>query len=59
MTASQDASVRLWDVKTGQCTQILTGHSEEVFSAVFSYDGEYLITCGKDNCVGLYNACNN
>jgi dynein assembly factor with WDR repeat domains 1 len=55
MTASQDHTVRLWDTKTGECSQTLDNHREEVFSSLFSYDGEAIITASKDNCVNLWN----
>jgi dynein assembly factor with WDR repeat domains 1 len=54
MTASQDSTVRLWDTETGECTQVLANHSDEVFSSLFSYDGEAVITASKDNCINIW-----
>lgn len=47
LTASQDRTARLW--KTGNCIQVLKGHSDEVFAAVFSKCGKKIVTASKDN----------
>ena len=44
LTASSDKTAKLWDPLTGQCLQTLSGHSEEIFSACFNYDGNVIIT---------------
>lgn len=40
LTASEDRTARLWDVDTGTCSQILAGHSGDVFSCAFNYNGK-------------------
>ena len=32
ITASSDRTCRLWSVETGECLQVLEGHSDEIFS---------------------------
>ena len=44
LTASGDKTARLWDVGTGECVQVLEGHTEEIFSCAFNYEGDTIIT---------------
>lgn len=44
LTASSDKTAHLWDVETGDCTQILEGHTDEIFSCAFNYSGDIVIT---------------
>ena len=44
LTASSDKSARLWDVNTGKCLKVLEGHTDEVFSCAFNYDGDIILT---------------
>lgn len=44
VTASSDKTARLWDPLTGDCRQILEGHTDEIFSCAFNYEGNTLIT---------------
>ena len=38
-SGSDDKTVKLWDVTSGECLQTLEGHSSGVFSVSFSSDG--------------------
>ena len=49
LTGSSDKTARLWDPETGQCKQILEGHTDEIFSCAFNYEGNTIIT-GKIMC---------
>jgi serine/threonine protein kinase len=44
VTASEDQTARLWDVKTGTATLTLKGHASGVQSASFSPDGTRIVT---------------
>ena len=44
LTGSSDKTARLWDPETGQCKQILEGHTDEIFSCAFNYEGNTIIT---------------
>lgn len=35
---------RLWDADSGDCLQILEGHTDEIFSCAFNYEGDTIIT---------------
>jgi len=44
LTASIDKTARLWEPETGQCKQVLEGHTDEIFCCAFNYDGNTIIT---------------
>lgn len=44
LTASSDKTARVWDVESGECSQMLEGHTDEIFSCAFNYDGDTIIT---------------
>ena len=54
LTASSDKTARLWDVASGKCVKVLEGHTDEVFAGAFNYDGDLILTCGKDNFCRLW-----
>ncbi|PIO27927.1 hypothetical protein AB205_0221900, partial [Aquarana catesbeiana] len=43
LTASSDKTACLWDPQTGQCVQVLEGHTDEIFSCAFNYEGNTII----------------
>ena len=54
LTASSDKSARLWDADSGDCLQILEGHTDEIFSCAFNYEGDTIITGSKDNTCRIW-----
>ncbi|KAL0960442.1 hypothetical protein HGRIS_005485 [Hohenbuehelia grisea] len=55
-SASDDRSIRIWDVKTGEiCGAPLMGHTREVMSVAFSLDGSHLVSGAADNTVRVWN----
>ncbi|MBW4467981.1 MAG: hypothetical protein KME07_21355 [Pegethrix bostrychoides GSE-TBD4-15B] len=54
-SASDDKTVRLWDVRTGQCLNVLKGHSQWVLSVAFSPDGQILASGSDDRTVRLWD----
>ena len=45
LTCSADKTARIWDVGDGGvCRQVLSGHIDEVFSAIYNYEGDVVIT---------------
>ena len=55
-SASDDMTVRLWDVETGEALQTLEGHSSAVTHVVFSPDGTRLASASDDSTVRLWDA---
>ena len=51
LTASADKTARLWDPETGNCKQVLEGHTDEIFSCAFNYEGNTIITGMLGFCV--------
>ncbi len=53
--SSSDFSVRIWDVQSGQCLNILQGHSSWIYSVCFSPDGRILATSSQDRTTKLWD----
>jgi WD40 repeat protein len=54
-SGSDDRTVRLWDVATGECIQTLKGHEDCVRSVAFSPDGVTLASGSSDRTVRLWD----
>ncbi len=54
-SAGADFLVRLWDVASGEQTDILAGHNNEVHDVRFSTDGTHLITASSDETIRLWD----
>jgi hypothetical protein len=54
-SASDDMTVRLWDVETGECRNIFIGHSKCVNVALFSPDGDLVASASDDGTVRLWD----
>ena len=55
-SGSQDETVRLWDVDSGEAITTLEGHSSYVFSVAFSPDGKRVASGSRDKTVRLWDA---
>ena len=42
-SASDDKTLRLWDVRTGACLRTLVGHTNYVFCCTFNPQGNLLV----------------
>jgi WD repeat-containing protein 61 len=55
-TGGADAAVRVWDVATRTCSQVLAAeHSDLVWAVAFSPDGGRLASAADDKAVALYS----
>ena len=56
VSSSIDQTVRLWNLTTGECQQILHGHSNWVMSVDMSPDGQQIASGSADHTVKLWDA---
>jgi WD40 repeat protein len=54
MTASQDETVRVWRISSGECLSTFVGHSQPVTSAVALVDGELAISSSCDGTLRVW-----
>ncbi len=55
VSASDDRTVRVWEIVTGKCLQILQGHTNSVFSVVFNANGHTVASGSTDQTVRLWD----
>ena len=58
-TAGYDHSIKLWDLKSGECTGELTGHKDIVWAIKTCYDGKYLMSSSSDKSIKLWKISEN
>ena len=54
LSASDDKSLRVWDLTTGSCTQELTWHTKAVYYVVQLADGR-IASCSDDNSLRVWD----
>ena len=54
MASGSFREIGVWRVSSGERIKTLTGHSDYVFSVVFSPNGEYLASGSRDNTIGVW-----
>ena len=55
ISASEDATVKVWDFETGDFERTLKGHTDSVQDLAFDGQGKVLATCGADMSVKLWD----
>lgn len=55
VTSSWDRSLRLWDLRTGQCQHKFLKHTKDVLAVAFSPDDRQIVSGGRDNIIRVWN----
>lgn len=56
LTASLDRTARIWDAKTGLSLAELKGHTDLIYFASFSPDGECVLTTSRDGTARIWDS---
>lgn len=54
-SASEDASIKIWDYETGEFEKSLKGHTGPVNDISFDSNGEKLVSCSSDMTIKLWD----
>ncbi|MEH2159652.1 MAG: WD40 repeat domain-containing protein, partial [Nostoc sp.] len=54
-SASDDKTIKIWDVSSGQLLKTLTGHSSEVISVAYSPNGQQLASASYDKTIKIWD----
>jgi WD40 repeat protein len=55
-SASDDNTIKIWDVSSGACLKTLEGHSNFVLSVAFSHNSTLLASASNDSTVKIWDA---
>ena len=55
VSGSGDKTIKIWDIKTGECLNTLEGHSYWVNSVTISPDGKYIVSGSRDKTIKIWD----
>lgn len=55
VTSSWDRSLRLWNLRTGQCQRKFIKHTKDVLAVAFSPEDRQIVSGGRDNVIRVWN----
>ena len=55
VSGSEDQTLKLWDIETGEAVRTFKGHKDIISSVTISPDGNYLLSGSHDNTVKLWD----
>jgi COMPASS component SWD3 len=56
VTGSFDETLKLWDVRSGDCVSTLPVHSDPVTAVSFNRDGTCLVSASHDGLIRLWDS---
>eukprot|EP01117_Protostelium_nocturnum_P020668 TRINITY_DN9411_c0_g1_i1.p1 TRINITY_DN9411_c0_g1~~TRINITY_DN9411_c0_g1_i1.p1 ORF type:complete len:407 (-),score=78.71 TRINITY_DN9411_c0_g1_i1:28-1248(-) len=54
-SASQDATIKIWDFESGEFERTLKGHTDSVQSLDFDHTGNFLVSCSADLTIKIWD----
>lgn len=58
VSGSDDKSVKIWDLETGECQATLEGHKGDVYSVAITPDGKRILSGSDDDTICIWDAAN-
>jgi len=55
VSASQDATMKIWDFETGEFERTLKGHTNAVQAVDFDHTGNFLVSCSADLSIKIWD----
>ena len=55
ISASEDATIKVWDFETGDYERTLKGHTDCVQDIAFDNSGKLLASCAADMSIKVFN----
>jgi WD40 repeat protein len=55
VSASDDLTLRLWNLDTGDCEGVLNGHDRSIWSICYSHELDILYSCSEDETIKLWD----
>jgi WD40 repeat protein len=55
VSSSPDSFVKIWDAKSGKCTETLKGHSYFCYKACFDNSGNHVVSVGADYVLNYWD----
>lgn len=55
VSASEDATIKVWDYETGDYERTLKGHTDSVQDVAFDHTGKYLASCSADMTIKIWD----
>ncbi|KAI8912581.1 WD40-repeat-containing domain protein [Gorgonomyces haynaldii] len=59
VSGSNDKTVRIWSTTTGECLDVLTGHTSRIWDLSCTRDGRYIASCSGDATIKIWDVCEN
>ena len=54
-SGSYDNKIRLWNIQSGECTQVLNGHSNSIYALEMTQMTRFLVSCSADETIRLWD----